>query len=268
VPACGTAGNIPAEQFSGGAVLAIVVSPPGRPSLNKLRSTRSAPLAALLAALSLGGCTTVRLTEPGQTATERLLISSASSIESSRRAARSSSTPQDNAPGDAALYSKYALASVRDRLLRQGAHLVDDRKSADMIVEPRTGAQSIDHDDLLIGLPSIPIPIPLAGTVTPPRIAFSEKDHQIGVAKIAIRASARDGALVTFTAPGYGGSNETRQVALFFSWKDSDLPPKEPKEWPPRPATVPQTLRLLPRWADALDEFFANGRIVLRELQD
>jgi hypothetical protein len=46
----------------------------------------------------------------------------------------------DNAPGDAARYSKYAIASVRDRLQRQGARLVDDRKSADMVVELRTGA--------------------------------------------------------------------------------------------------------------------------------
>jgi hypothetical protein len=105
----------------------------------------------------------------------------------------------DTAPGDAALYSKYAIASVRDRLLRQGAHLTDDRKDADVIVD--TGAQSIDHDDLLIGLPSIPIPIPLAGTVSPPKIAFYEKDHQIGVAKVAIMAYARDGGMARWSLP-------------------------------------------------------------------
>jgi hypothetical protein len=192
----------------------------------------------LLATLSLGGCTTVGLTEPGQTATEQLLISTAIDhlVGQLDRVGPAGTTvfvdPQyfNSAPGDAALYSRYAIASVRDRLLRQGARLVDDRKSADMVVELRTGAQSIDHDDLLIGLPSIPIPIPLAGTVTTPKLAFYEKDHQIGVAKMAITAYARDGALVASTVPGYGRSTETRRAVLFFSWSDSDLPPKEPKE--------------------------------------
>jgi uncharacterized protein DUF6655 len=129
------------------------------------------------------------------------------------------------------LYSKYAIASVRDRLLRQGAHLMDDRKDADVIVELRTGAQSIDHDDLLIGLPSIPIPSPLAGTVTTPKIAFYENARHAGIAKMAITAYARDGALVVSTGPSYGRSDERRRVLLlFFSSTDSDLLPKATKE--------------------------------------
>ncbi len=192
-------------------------------------------------AVAMAGCTTVQLTEPGQTATEQLLISGAVD----RAVAQINPTipagtkvfvdPQyfDTAPGDAALYAKYAIASVRDRLLHQGAHLVDDRKTADMVVELRTGAQSIDHHSFLIGIPAIPVPIPFAGTMTTPKIALFEKDRQTGIAKLALTAYGKDGALTAATGPTYGDSDQTQWIVLlFFSWTDQDLLPESLKKWP------------------------------------
>jgi hypothetical protein len=187
------------------------------------------------AVLVLAGCTTVRLTEPGQTATEQLLISGAvdRAVAQINPAIPAGTKvfvdPQyfDTAPGDAALYAKYAIASVRDRLLRQGAHLIDDRKTADMVVELRTGAQSIDHHSFLIGIPSIPVPIPFAGAVTTPKIALFEKDRQTGIAKLALTAYGKDGALTASTGPNFGDSDQTQwTVLLFFSWTDQDLVPE------------------------------------------
>src|SRR5690348_16562120 len=114
--------------------------------------------AALAAILALAGCTTDRVSEPGQTATEQLLISTAvdhavgqlnPSIPAGTKVFLDAQY-FDNAPGDAALYTKYAIASVRDLLLRKGAHLTDDRKTADVIAEVRTGGQSIDHHNFLL----------------------------------------------------------------------------------------------------------------------
>jgi hypothetical protein len=191
---------------------------------------------ALAGMLGLAACTTVRLTEPGQTATEQLLISVAVDHAVSQLNPMISAGTTvfvdaqyvDNAPGDAALYSKYAIASVRDRLLRQGARLVDDRKTADMVAELRTGGQSIDHRDFLVGIPAIPIPIPLVGTFSIPKVAFFERDRQTGIAKMAVTSYGKDGTLNASTGPAYGESDHTQMVALlFFSWSKDNLLPDE-----------------------------------------
>jgi hypothetical protein len=192
------------------------------------------PAAIYAALLGLAGCTTDRLTEPGQTATEQLLISTAvdhavANLDPTIPAgSKVFVDPQyfDNAPGDAALYTKYAIASIRDRLLRLGLKLVDDRKAADVVAEVRTGGQSIDHHDFLVGIPAIPIPIPLAGTVTTPKVAFFEHDRQTGVAKLAVTAYGKDGALSASTGPTYGLSKREEWVLLLFvTWTKKDILP-------------------------------------------
>lgn len=188
---------------------------------------------------ALAGCSTTRLTEPGQTATGQPTISTAidhavATLDPKIPAGtkvHDSSLYFDTAPGDAALYSKYAIASIRDRLLRLGARLVDTRAAADMVIEVRTGGQSIDHDDFLIGLPAVPVPIPLVGTLTTPKIALFEDDRQTGIAKLALPGYGKDGAPAVSTGPRYGTSDETRwTVLLFISWTHQDRPPKGVKD--------------------------------------
>lgn len=203
----------------------------------RIEATARAGRAGLLAALVLlAGCTTTRLTEPKETASQELLVSTAvdHAVEQLQPALPPGSKvfldPQYAA--DAAFYEKYAVGAVRDRLLRQGAHLVEDRKSADIVVELRSGAQSIDHHTFLIGIPSIPIPIPLAGTVNTPQVAIFARDRQTGIAKLAITSyGARDGALVTSSGPTYAASDKTDfTLLLFISWTDTDLMPQAIKE--------------------------------------
>lgn len=188
----------------------------------------------LAAMIGLAGCTTERLTEPGHTATEQLLISTAVDHAVARLDPEIPPGTKvfvddqyfGTEPGDAALYAKYAVASIRDHLLRQGVRLVDDRKSADMVAELRMGGQSIDRRGLLIGLPAIPIPIPLAGTISTPKIALFEDDQQTGIAKLAVTAYDREGALAASTGPVYGTSHKTDWVALLFiSWTTQDVLP-------------------------------------------
>jgi hypothetical protein len=193
-------------------------------------------LAAFAAIFALSGCATDRLTEPSQTATEQLLISTAvdhaviqlnPTIPAGTKVFVDAQFV-DSAPGDAALYSKYAIASIRDLLLRRGIRLTDDRKGADMVAELRTGGQSIDHHNFLFGIPAIPVPIPLAGTIETPKLALFERDKQTGIAKLAITAYDKNGALTTSTGPVYGFSERTSfTLLLAFSWQHSDLLPKD-----------------------------------------
>jgi hypothetical protein len=115
-----------------------------------IRVKRRATRLGLTAVLALAGCTTVRSTEPNQTATEQLLITTAidhAAAELKPAIPTGSKVFVDpqyfDAAGDSAPYPKYAMGAVRDELLQEGAHLVADRKSADIVVEPRSGAQSI-----------------------------------------------------------------------------------------------------------------------------
>lgn len=196
---------------------------------------RGATRFGLTALLALAGCTGVRSTEPNQTATEQLLITTAidHAVTKLDPAIPSGSKvfvdPQYFDVGtDSGPYPKYAIGAVRDELLKDEAHLVDDRKSADIVVEPRSGAQSIDRDSLLIGIPKFSVPIPLAGGFDFPEIALFKRDRQTGIAKLAVTVyDAKDGTLKASVGPDYGYSERThRVVLLLFAWTDTDTPPE------------------------------------------
>jgi hypothetical protein len=193
-------------------------------------AARRLPLAALLGALLLGGCSTVRDSQPPRTATEEMLISTAA--DRAAEALQPHFAPGAKVFVDAQYFEgtddKYAVSAIRDRLAREGAHLVADRKSADMVVELRSGAQSIDQNSLLIGLPSLNLPIPLTGQIQTPEIALFKRARQVGVAKVAATGyGANDGTYAVTLGPKYGFSHLTDWTVLFFiSWKTQDyLPP-------------------------------------------
>lgn len=185
----------------------------------------------LAAALSLAACTTERSSAPSRTATEQLMISAAA-----ERAAQNLSV---EIPAGTKVFvdssyfegtdSKYAIAAIRDRLLRRGAHLVEKREQAEMVVELRAGALSIDENALVIGVPQMDVPVPLTGSFTLPEIALFKRERRQGIAKFAATGyDAESGELITSSASDFGFSQETEYDALFFiSWSSSDVMPEE-----------------------------------------
>ncbi|HUN45534.1 MAG TPA: DUF6655 family protein [Stellaceae bacterium] len=191
---------------------------------------------ALLATLTLTGCSTLRDTQPPRTANEQLLISTAADHAADQLSLQLPPNAKvfvDTSDFDA-IDAKYAIGTLRDRLAKQGALLVADRKDADTVVELRSGALSINQRSMLIGLPAIPVPIPLAGTVTTPEIALYKKSEDEGVAKFAATAlDAKQGRLAAYAGPSYGFSHRTHYVLLFFiSWTREDIIPEgvEPRD--------------------------------------
>lgn len=187
--------------------------------------------AGLLAVVfALAGCSTARTTQPPETATEQLLISTAVDHAVARlnlKIAPGTKVFADAQYFRAPLYSQYAIASVRNRLLQLGARLVSNRKNSNMVVELRSGAQSINHHQLLIGVPAIPIPVPLVGIVTTPELALFEENRQVGIAKMAITSYNRNGVLSASTGPLYGTSHDTHwTILLAFSWTTQNIMPK------------------------------------------
>lgn len=180
--------------------------------------------------LILAACTSIRETLPARAATEQLLISAA--------ADRAAEALAHFMPTDRSIFldatnfegndGKYAIAAVRDSILRRGARLAAARDQAEVVVEIRSGALSVDKVNSLLGIPSIPLPIPLAGNLTTPEVALYKNDTAQGVAKFAATAyDGKTGALVVATGPQYGFSHRTEwTLLLFVSWITTDILPE------------------------------------------
>jgi hypothetical protein len=191
-------------------------------------------IVTLLAAAS---CTTTVDTNPSRSATEELLISTASDRAAEQLAVQIPKNSKvfvdsGNFAGTDAkdMDSKYAVAAIHASLLKRGAHLVGDKKGAQTIIEVRSGALSTDQKSFLIGVPQFNIPIPFSATpLAFPEIALYKDADQKGVAKFGIVSyDAKTGTLIAEQEPQYGfAHNVTKTLLIFFSWRDNDVYPDD-----------------------------------------
>jgi hypothetical protein len=195
-------------------------------------------IAAVMLQLTITACSSLRESHPDRTATEQLLISTA--------AERAADSMARTLPPRGVIFlqpanfdsedGRYALAAIRDALLRQGLNVVDNRGQANTVIEVRAGALSIDDSDTLVGLPRLPIPIPLAETMELPEVALFSRDQAQGVAQFSAAAyDSGTGTMVASTGPHFGFADVTEwTVLVLFSWTTDDLP----DESAPKPADV------------------------------
>lgn len=192
---------------------------------------RSIAIVALL--LVLAACTTRRETDPARSASEMLLFSAAADRAADKLTFNLKPGTKvfiDNAFVEGT-DSKYVVSSLRDRVMRKGGDLMDDKGKADLIIEPRIGALSVDRDRTLFGTPAIPVP--LVG-IEVPEIAIFKRSYQQGVVKLAATTyDPKTGLMVQSLDPVYAFSNRKDWTFLiFFSWSSTDLMPEEDKkEW-------------------------------------
>ncbi|HLT78726.1 MAG TPA: DUF6655 family protein [Ferrovibrio sp.] len=188
----------------------------------------------LLFPLLLAGCSTHRESEPGRTATEQLLFSAA--------AERAADQLVFQLPEGSRVFvddsyvegtdSRYLVSTIRDRLLRRGNDIVDSKAAADVVIEPRVGAMSIDRNKVLVGTPDFGIPVPLAGPIEVPEIALFKRDTRQGVVKVGATAyNAKTGLMIQSLDPVYGFAHKKDWVLLLFlSWDTDDLVPEPERE--------------------------------------
>ena len=190
----------------------------------------SALFGCLAALLLLTGCADFTMTNPPRTVTEQLLLSTAAD-----QAIKSASLDMfqgkkvfiDGTYFDA-YDSKYVLGAIRDAFSQAGALLAVDAGSSDMIVEARSGAYSIDYNSSLIGIPTLGVPIPLAGTVSIPELAFYKSSQQHTIAKFALLAyDTKSRAHFYSSGPMVGKSYNNFHKILGFLWTGTDIPEKK-----------------------------------------
>jgi hypothetical protein len=181
------------------------------------------------AAILLGGCTTEKTTDTARSATEQLLLSTAT--DHALQSASFGIFANRKVFLDATYFDsydpKYALGTIRDALSRAGAILQDNVTNSDIVIEARAGALATDNSESIFGLPSIGVPVPLAGTVSVPEIAFYKSDKKRAVAKIALLAFARESrAHIYSSGPLDGKSYDKDFRFLFIAWIRTDVPEK------------------------------------------
>jgi hypothetical protein len=186
-------------------------------------------LAAILGIFS-AGCVMREVTSPPRSATEQLLLSTAA--DRAMASANLSMFNGRNVYVDFTYFdgydSKYAEGEIRDALSRAGAVLAEDHKSADIIVEARSGAYSIDTNATFFGIPGIPLPVPSTAEIPMlPAVPFYQKAEQLSYAKIALLAYAnKSRAHVYSSGPLDGKAYNIYRAILFISWSRSDVPEK------------------------------------------
>jgi hypothetical protein len=195
---------------------------------------RTAVCMAVPAAITtLTGCTSVQTTTPPRAATEQLLLSTSAdralagvdlSIFAGKKVYLDTTYFDSYDP-------KYATGTIRDALSRQGALLVASAAASDIIIEARSGALSIDNSETLFGIPSIGAPIPLAGTVTLPEIAFYKADRQHAYAKFALLAYVKESGAHLYSSGDLDGQSYDKYYRfLSASWERTDIPEKNHDE--------------------------------------
>lgn len=190
----------------------------------------------IVTALMIEGCSTQEVTSPPRSATEQLLLSSAAdqAMASANLSVFSGRSVYLDFTYFDSYDAKYAEGEIRDAFSRAGALMAPDSKSADVIVEARSGAYSVDTNTSFFGIPSIPLPIPgTAEEPVTPQVPFYQSQSEISHAKIALLAfDNKTRAHIYSSGPLDGRAYNTYQALLFVSWWSTDVleKSKKPKE--------------------------------------
>ena len=167
-------------------------------------------VAGFLGMFWLTGCTQTGLTNPKRSATEQLLISTAA--ERALAQLDFSIVRGKKVFVDPVYYDSededYVIGTIRDYVAVNEGMLAAKVEDADLVLEPRSGALSIDSSKSIIGLPASAAPLPLAGSVNLPEVALFKSEKQFSIAKIALLAYERDSRKhVASTGPKVGRAN-------------------------------------------------------------
>jgi hypothetical protein len=205
-------------------------------------------------ALGAGGCASIRVTDPPRTADEEFLLTEAAtrsvaklSLDALRgRAvyviseyAFSTTQPFDqsfltNQVRSPSFENAYLVGELRARLLQVGARLAPARELADVLLEVRTGALSVNRVDFLLGVPALALG-GFASTavqnlaVATPDLAIYKSTRQDGFASIAVVAYWRNtGEVLVNSGPFVGHTHRYDYFIFGYALQPvGDIPPTQ-----------------------------------------
>ncbi len=183
--------------------------------------------AIALGLFTLYGCANPSITNTKRSAIEELVISTAAD----RSIAQLSEVHLDGkkvfvdftnlTSTDAA----YVKGCVRQRIGSYGALLMDDKKSAELVVEVFCGALDTNFENFLLGVPPVAIPVPFSGSLETPEVAFYKRDAQSAVCKLGFTVIEKStGKVLKYQENLIGASYYNRYAIIGISWHNTDIP--------------------------------------------
>jgi hypothetical protein len=134
------------------------------------------------------GCSSTKTSNTARTAQEQLLISNSidQALDKVDFAAFGAAKVHIDDKYLDCVDKPYLVGSVRHRVLRSGASLVEKAEEADIIVEVRSGGVGTNTSDTYVGSPALSVPGPFP--ISLPEVRLLSKQAQMGIAKIGIVA--------------------------------------------------------------------------------
>ncbi|MFT6563231.1 MAG: hypothetical protein ACJAX6_001622 [Limisphaerales bacterium] len=196
--------------------------------------TRPLTLAlALLAGLASGCVNKQRMTQPAQSVGEQLLLSTAidrtlSELDMEAISRLKGFKVYLSTTYLKALDQEYLIGSLRDLLFSSGVLLVDDVSLAQMVVEVRSGANSLDSATVTAGIAEDQaLPNPVTGApVALPELALFKKENNVSVTTMALVAYRTDTREHIFSSGSLLGGAYDRhyQILGLFRLRFTDVP--------------------------------------------
>lgn len=185
---------------------------------------------AIFAALVLSACASTNETLPLRTATEQLLVA--------RAAERAAAGFALALPADARVFldtssfrgegADYAASALREAILARGNPITLNRSAAQVVVEVRLGALSIDRMQRVVGIPRLTLPVsPTLTTVTVPELSAYSRRERTGVAEFSAFAYDAETGRPIALGGRVAGTAKIRSHTLFmiFSWGRQEVRP-------------------------------------------
>ena len=207
----------------------------------------------LLAVLATGCVNKQRMTEPSRSVGEQLLLSTAIDralseldIEAIRRLQGVKVYLSDKFLKT--IDQEYLVGAIRDLFFSNGVLVVDDPEQAQMIVEIRSGANSLDTAAVTFGIAEDQaMPNPLTGSaVALPELAFFKKENNVSVFKVSLMAYQADSREHVFSSRALlGGAYDKHfQFLGLIRFRFTDVPElKGGKRRSPYPNLIPSPLK-------------------------
>ena len=205
--------------------------------------------------LAVGGCATIRVTDPPRTADEEFLLSEAARrcvaqlnvdplrdrlvwVETSYVLSTTQPYQQSFLTNEILVpqfEQAYLVAELRARLLQSGVRLAQSKEQAQVILEMRSGGLSINRLDFNLGVPAVYIPGSSNSSISSvvlstPDLSLFKSVKQHGYGSVAFVAYWKDtGELLSVSGPFVGRSYRNDYFIFGFALPTiGDIPPTEP----------------------------------------
>lgn len=184
-------------------------------------------LIALTMMLPLAGCTLQRSTTTERTAVEQALLSSSAEEAISRleTPVGEDRTVFIDRSDFESVDQGHVLAALSEHFVDSGFRLVSDREQAQLVVQPRSLYGGIDDNEILVGIPELPIIVPGAGTLSIPELALFKMHTQRGRHGLAsVVVKRKNGAMAFQQDPAFGDKFYKRwTILMFFNFRTTNL---------------------------------------------